>query len=198
MSLKHRFSCATFSRWRLGHCGPRPRPLRVVGSRCRARFGLAAVEFAVCLPLVLLLLLGAVDVGRAVVVQHSLVEAARAGCRLYTVKELTESDVEEIVDQCMAEAGISDYTTEFDPPAKADITAHMQPVTVTVSVPHEAVAWIPSWFMSGRTIIGTSTMPADLNQFLADDEVAPGGGGGLSAHDSKGKHDDDDDDDDDD
>jgi hypothetical protein len=126
------------------------------------RSGIAAVEFACVLPLALLLLLGATEIGRAVVVQHSLVEAARAGCRLYTVKELTEQDVEDIVDQCMAQAGISDYSTEFDPPLKASIATHMQPVTITVSVPHDKVAWIPAWFMSGKTIAGTCTMPADL------------------------------------
>ena len=40
------------------------------------------MEFAVVLPLFCLLVVGAIDVGRAIMVQQKLVEATRAGCRL--------------------------------------------------------------------------------------------------------------------
>ena len=49
----------------------------------RARRGAAAVEFAAVLPLISLLLLGAIEGSHTVLVQHALVEAAESGCRLY-------------------------------------------------------------------------------------------------------------------
>jgi hypothetical protein len=113
-----------------------------------------------------LIILGAVDVGRAVLVQHSLEEAARAGCRLYAFKDLTQQDAQEIIDECMSRAGIEGYEVEFDPPAKSDVDQHMEPVTVTVTVGNDKVALVPSGFMLGKTMAGRCTMPADLNQIV--------------------------------
>ncbi len=77
----------------------------------------AAVEFAVILPLVVTLLLGAVELGRAVSVQHMLQESAQAGCRLYSVNdpELTKQAAIDIIDLAMTHAGIDNYEIEFDP-----------------------------------------------------------------------------------
>ena len=44
--------------------------------------GAAAVEFAICLPLLLLLVFGIIDFGRALNAQLSLTQAAREGVRL--------------------------------------------------------------------------------------------------------------------
>ena len=136
----------------------------------RKRKGVAVVEFAVCLPLLILLVIGAIDIGRALMVQHSLVEAARAGCRLYAVpQELTEDDANAMIKKVMADANLDGYSVEFDPHPSADIE-HLMPVRVSVSVPFREVSWLSSSFLSGKTLVATCTMPGDTGTILADSD----------------------------
>ena len=154
----------------------------------RNRRGAAAVEFAVILPVLVLLLLGGVEVGRAVMVQHALQEAAQAGCRIYTVKDKAESDVEQMVAKAMSGASIAGYKINFEPATKKEIDKHMEPVTVTVSVGYQDIAWSKPWFMSGATLVGRCTMPADLEEVGAASSTPsdpPDAGGGDSDDDDR-------------
>ncbi len=152
-----------------------------------SRRGAAAVECALMLPLYVLLVLGAIDVGRAVAVKHTLAEAARAGCRIYTIKEeLTQQDARDMIDKAMTDAGFDNYTVEFDPSSSDDIV-HLEPVTVSVSLAFDDVSLLPSQFLAGRTLTGACIMPGDTG------EIIPGG----SSPNLPGDDDDDDDDDDD-
>lgn len=128
----------------------------------RSRSGAAMVELACVLPVVLLLIVGAIDIGRAIGVQQTLTEAARAGCRLYSVRnKISETEVQAIVDMTMNDAGLSGYTVVLDPLAGADV-AQLDPVSVTVSIPYDEVSLLPrSWFMEGATLEGMCVMPAD-------------------------------------
>jgi Flp pilus assembly protein TadG len=131
----------------------------------RERRGAALVEFAVVLPLVLLLVLGAIELGHAIYVQHTLQEAARAGCRLYSVKDQrTETDVRRMVDSVMTNAKLTGYTTKLEPTA-ATVVLQLDPLTVAVSVPYAEVAiFRKSWFLSNRVLTGSCTMPADTGE----------------------------------
>lgn len=143
------------------------------------RKGAAAVEFAVTLPLCVLLVFGAIDIGRALVVQHKLVEAARAGCRLYAIKnELTEEDAQAAVDQVMDDANLEGYKTEFDPNSQEAIK-QLSPVSVSVSIPFNDVAWMSSWFLPDRTLTGTCVMPGDTGERRddSDEDSADGADG---------------------
>ncbi len=135
------------------------------------RRGSAAVECAVILPLVVLLALGALELGSAIVAQHTLEEAARAGCRIHTVKEATTEQVKEIVKQSLTNAGITEYEIELDPPVKSDAIGHMQPLRVSVAVDYSQVSWMPgTWFMTGKKLVGTAVMPADTGEVAEEDD----------------------------
>ncbi len=122
------------------------------------------VEAAVMFPLLVLLILGGIDVGRAIMVQHTLVSAARSGCRCYSVPdELTQNDVTSVIELVMKDDQLDGYTVAFDPPSSAAIKLK-EPVTVSVSLSYDNVAWTPSWFLSGRTLTGSCTMPGDTSQ----------------------------------
>lgn len=127
-----------------------------------SRKAASAVEFAVVLPVIVLLLLGAVEMGRAVMVQHSLQEAAQAGCRVYAVFDAPEEAAEDIIGNAMSKAGVKKYSVTFDPPEKSKIKKNMEPVTVTVSVDYSDVAWLSPDFMSGAAVVARCTIPADL------------------------------------
>ena len=79
------------------------------------RRGVSAVEFAVIVPLLVLVLLGSVELGRATMVQHTLQEAARSACRRYIVEDATITDVENMVAATMDAANITGYTVTRDP-----------------------------------------------------------------------------------
>jgi Flp pilus assembly protein TadG len=127
------------------------------------------VEFAVVLPLVVMLLLGSVELSRAVMVNHEVQEAARAGCRLYSVRDTTQADVDEIIAKAMSLAGISAYSVVYEPAAKSEIDTAMEPVSVTVTVAYADVAWVTPAHLTGATVTGKCTLPADIEQ----EEEAP-------------------------
>jgi hypothetical protein len=132
------------------------------------RRAVAAVEFALILPIIVLLMLGSVELGRGVMVQHALQEAAQAGCRLYTILDADQKDVDDIIAQAMSIAGISDYTVSFKSASKGAIKKDLEPVTVTISVNYNKVAWLSPEFLSDATIAESCTLPADLDLVFND------------------------------
>jgi Flp pilus assembly protein TadG len=152
----------------------------------RRRTGAAVVEFAVVLPLFFLLVMGGIELGRAMLVRHSLEEAARAGCRLAVARGGTTADVKSIVTEAMNITSITGYTVTVnpDPPTSAAAKA---PVTVSVSAPYNNVSWVPvPAFMGGKTIIGRCVMPAE-GEGTTDDGGGSSGGGDSGKKKGKGK-----------
>ncbi|GAA5507181.1 TadE family protein [Novipirellula caenicola] len=132
---------------------------RFVGRR-KSR-GIAAVEFAVVLPPLLLMILVSVEVARAFAVQHSLQEACVNGCRIYALGDKTQQQASDMIQRSLNEAGISGHSIEFVPATKAEITAEMQPVTVTISVPYNQVGVGVQWMLAGSTVTASTTLPAE-------------------------------------
>ncbi|WP_372725400.1 TadE/TadG family type IV pilus assembly protein [Novipirellula sp.] len=129
--------------------------------RRRKSHGIAAVEFAVVLPPLLLLILVSVEVARAFAVQHSLQEACINGCRIYALGDKTQQQASDMIHLSLGEAGISGHSIDFVPATKAEITAEMQPVTVTISVPYSQVGVGVQWMLAGTTVTASTTLPAE-------------------------------------
>lgn len=72
----------------------------------RRRRGQAIVEFALVLPIFLLLLFGAIEFGRAFFVLHLMANAAREGAREASLPNKTVSDVESAVDGFITGVGL--------------------------------------------------------------------------------------------
>jgi Flp pilus assembly protein TadG len=126
------------------------------------RRGAALVEFALVLPVIVMLMLGCLEMGRGIMVQHTLQEAAQAACRVYSVSDADPSAHEAIIAQAMQRAGIAKYSVAYDPASKSQITAALEPVTVTISVDFGEVAWLSTNHLAKKTIAGRCTMPADV------------------------------------
>lgn len=75
------------------------------------RSGQAVVEFALVLPIFLLLLFAAVEFGRAYFSLHLLTNAAREGARAGSLVGRLEDDVTATVDQLMQDVGFADGWT---------------------------------------------------------------------------------------
>lgn len=132
------------------------------GGRAPRDRGAAAVEFALLLPLLLFLVFGIIDFGRALNAQITLTQAAREGARL---EALGESNV--VSGTQAAASGLSpvnvSVVTSCPAGAGAGVNAK---VTATYSfsfiTPINAIArMFGSSFGSGMTLTATGVMPCE-------------------------------------
>ena len=125
------------------------------------RGGAAAVEFALVVPIVLLLLLASIEFGRMLMVSHGLEAAAREGCRTAISWDASSRDVEDVVEERLATFGISDYVLTIDPDPPTD-ARQWEPVTVRIAVGYDALRWLPRMgFLQGVTLTGECTLPQE-------------------------------------
>jgi Flp pilus assembly protein TadG len=124
-----------------------------------ARRGVATVELALVAPIFLLVVIGLIEFGRAMMVQQLLTNASREGARVAGRDSVTSaSEVQSAVDHYLYGSRVSGATTTVSPNSLSALP-HGDPVTVTVRVPYSRVSWMPSsWFLGGRTLTATSVM----------------------------------------
>jgi Flp pilus assembly protein TadG len=129
----------------------RPRGSRV------ARAGAAAVEFAIVAPIFFMLIIGMIEVGRAIMVQQVLINASRAGARRATMLSSTTTEVVNTVAEYTTGVGVPTVTATVSPdPATAEAGT---PITVNTSVSFANVSWLPApWFMGGKVLSSSSVM----------------------------------------
>ncbi|MHC4065297.1 MAG: TadE/TadG family type IV pilus assembly protein [Planctomycetota bacterium] len=126
------------------------------GSTSRTRAA-AIVEFAVVSPLLLVILFGIIEYGYVFMVQQTLTNAAREGCRVAVLQTTTEPYTEVVsrVAEVMGPTGQTTYTvtmTHANPPT---VTTE----AVTVSIPFEDVSLVGSFFgQRNGDLSGTCSM----------------------------------------
>ncbi len=103
----------------------RPAPGRKI-ARLRSDAGVALIEAAFILPLLLLLAMGMLDFGRAFHAKHVLDEAAREGCRVAVVTSPDTDIVDAKVNLVLNAAGLTATSVDVTGPDAARM------VTVTV------------------------------------------------------------------
>ena len=121
------------------------------------RRGVATVEFAIVAPLFFLLVLGCIELGRALMVQQILTNASRAGARVAVTLSGTKSAAIAAASDFAQGASVDSVNVDVVPDPSAASAGEM--ITVTVTVPFEDVTWVPApWFMGGTTLSATSVM----------------------------------------
>jgi Flp pilus assembly protein TadG len=123
----------------------------------RRRRGAAAVEFAIVLPVFVILVFGMIEYGRMVMVQQVITNASREGARRAVLDGATTSAVQTSVTTYLTNASISGGSTAVSPDPSA--AASGDPITVTVSIPFSSVSWLPSpMYLGGKTLTASTTM----------------------------------------
>ena len=134
------------------------------------RRGAALVEMALVLPIFLLIVLGIVEFGRAMMVSQLVTNAAREGARLAIVGGSTNSDVQNAINAFLAESvnvGAGDVTTTITiTPAAGNPNPNNQIgsantrdlIAIRVSVPFSKVSFIPGDFLEGKSLTGRASM----------------------------------------
>jgi len=88
-------------------------------TRCSAEDGAALIEFAIVLPLMLLVLLGTLDFGMLFQRYQVVTNAAREGARIGVLPGYSDEDVQARVDQFLMAGGLTEpavTTVEYPPP----------------------------------------------------------------------------------
>lgn len=128
------------------------------------REGTTVVEFAVTLPLVLLLFFGSIEFSRVNMLRHSAAQAAYEGARRGIVPGATAADVQGAANAIMNSAFASSYTVNVVP---TTISASTPEVTVNITVPLAANSWVVPDYFAGKTLTRSFTLQREVNQLVS-------------------------------
>jgi Flp pilus assembly protein TadG len=104
-------------------------------TRRRHRRGLATVEMALLLPILLVLTFAAVEYGWMFFKQQQITNAAREAARLGATPNATNATVTARVTQLMTDAGISQYTLTINPGVGGLTPTTLFTVTISADYP---------------------------------------------------------------
>ena len=115
------------------------------------RYGASAVEMAIALPLLLLIVFGIIEFGRAIMVHQVLVNSAREATRRAVIPGATDAQVLTSISNYMSSAGITGYTvalavdgtTKTLDSSSSNITnaPSKSTISIQISVPHNKVSF---------------------------------------------------------
>lgn len=129
-----------------------------------ARSGLASVEMAFIAPVLLLLIFGSIDFGRAMMVSNLLTTTAREGARKGCTPNTTNAEITPVVNTALDNMGVkrtnAQTTIKVNGVVQDASTAkNGDTVTVQVTVPFNDVTWLPtSYFLKDATLRGLASM----------------------------------------
>jgi hypothetical protein len=113
------------------------------------RCGAAAVEFAVCLPVIVLIICSSIEACSMIFLQQALQTTAYETVRVATSPLSEEGEAMARGQQILIERDIEGATIQIEPADTADLPPG-SPVTVTVTAPSDAHRVLPTtWFFNG-------------------------------------------------
>ena len=113
-------------------------------NQATCRRGVAIVEFAIALPIVLLIFVGMIEISRILLLQHTADTAAYEGARSGMVPGATSDEASKAAQLLLAAAGLKSSSITVTPTL---IIENTPLITVRVEIPIAPNAWIsPKWF----------------------------------------------------
>lgn len=88
---------------------------RTRSRRSRKNRGAATVEFAVCLPVIVILVLGSIEATTMIFLKQSLTVAAYEGARTAIVPDATSADVQQICEEILADRRVNNASVSIIP-----------------------------------------------------------------------------------
>jgi Flp pilus assembly protein TadG len=131
------------------------------------RTGAAAVEFAIAISVLLMIIFASIEFVRLTMLKHSVEQASYLAARKGMIIGVESKDVVQAARDHLDLFNLSGEIINVNP---ADITDDTRVIEVTVDVPVSGNSWIsPLYFsgtLSGRTRMLTEREPADMNLAL--------------------------------
>jgi Flp pilus assembly protein TadG len=145
-------------------------------SRCSSRRrAVAAVEFAICLPPIMALLVGIWEVGRLIEIKQVMTNAAREGGRQAATGQLTNTQVQAVVTQYLKVAGLPTsnvtvtVTNLTSPGVDVSQANYLDNIQVTVTMPFGDV----TWSLLGMFVPSSTTVSAQVQWVSVVDKPYP-------------------------
>lgn len=147
---------------------------RCVGTRNQRR-GAAAVEFAITISLLLMIIFASIEFARLNMLEHSIEHASYLAARRGIITGAKVNDVKNTAEDHLGILGVTDEMITVSPEIIDDDTTL---IDVTIEVPLSGNTWIsPAYFsgtMTARTRMLTERVAADMGGALG---IGEGGGG---------------------
>ena len=121
------------------------------------RRAVAATEFAVCLPLIVVLLLGTLEASTMIFLKQSLSIAAYEGARSAMTADAVAADVETSCNIILSQRNVAGGTVVVTP-APLESQPVRSWITVTVSAPASSNSVIQGLFYSSHTVAARTSM----------------------------------------
>jgi Flp pilus assembly protein TadG len=126
------------------------------------RRGAAAVETAVCLPLIILVVLGTIETCSIIFLQQSLQNAAYEATRVAAVPEKSTSDGQSVGQQIISQRKIQGGSVTVTETSMVGFgTAKL--ITATATAPVDSNRVLPAWVISLPTLSARCTMVKEVN-----------------------------------
>jgi len=137
-------------------------PPRVARRRARygkpgIRHGAAMVEMAVCLPVIILIVFGAMEAAGMIFLKQALVQSAYEAVKIASKSDGTESAARTAATNVVNGRNLENVTVSFSP-ANVENVQRGDIVRVTVTAPADSNTYINFGFFRGRTLTVTSAM----------------------------------------
>jgi Flp pilus assembly protein TadG len=116
------------------------------------RRGVAAVEAAVTLPMLVVLVVGALESANAIFLKQSMVIATYEAAKVASSPNGTTAFAEQRCGEVMTSRGVSTFNLTVTPNNLSASTARGTRVTVTLSVQSNSSILGPLWIFSGKTL----------------------------------------------
>lgn len=121
------------------------------------RRGIAAMEFAVCIPILLVLIIGTIEACSMIYLKQTLVTAAYEGVRASVLLDSTASDVTDACNRILTSRNTKGATVTISP-ANFETQPAQTWITVRVSAGGGDNSVVAGWFYDQLTIAGEATM----------------------------------------
>lgn len=121
------------------------------------RKGAAMIEFAVCLPVIMVIVFGAIEAASMLFLRQALIQSAYEGVKIAVRTDAENNDAVAAAEAVAAGRRIDDLVVTFDP-VNIQSAAKGELIRVTVSAPGDANSLIPYGPFKNRTIAAEAVM----------------------------------------
>ena len=135
-----------------------------------SRKGTAATEFALVIPVLLILTFGTIEICSAMFLRQTLKIASYEGARTAVRKRSTTADVQDVVTDFLASRDVTGGSVTIDvDPARTQI---LLPITVTVNAPINGNSILPNGFYTWMRNRNISSATCMYKEFIHPDYEA--------------------------
>lgn len=133
------------------------KPKTYARSAKRRRGGAAVVEFAVCLPIIILIVLGSIEAASMLFLRQALIQSAYEGAKVAIRNDGNNSDALAAIENVAAGRRIQGVVVSFSPEIVSDVNPG-ELVTVSIEAPGDSNSIVPFGPFKNQTVSAQAVM----------------------------------------